>query len=108
MISELPETGSINDLTVYLDNGGWSTTGVTELSRQLITTGPNTGMVEITVSVDHLAKMIVGGARIPPPPPTPPIPFGQGLIGVGPAGVAGGVPDMPTARIHRVEYDVCN
>ena len=109
IISELPETGDINGLTVYLDNGGWSTTGITELSRQLIPTGPNAGKVEITVSVDHLAKMIVGGARIPPPPPPPPIPFGQGLIGVGPAaGVAGGTPDESTARIHRVEYDVCN
>ncbi|MGH9909916.1 MAG: hypothetical protein ACRD32_04685, partial [Nitrososphaerales archaeon] len=109
LISPLPETNSTDGLTVYLRAGAtWSTTSVTILSKQLITTGPNAGMVEIIVSVDHLAKMIVGGAKIPPPPPPPPIPFGQGLIGVGPAGVAGGVPDMPTARVHRVEYDVCN
>jgi hypothetical protein len=109
LISKLPKTNSTDDLTVYLQAGGeWSTTGVTLVSKQIILTGPNAGKVEIVVSVDHLAKMIVGGKKLPPPPPPPPIPFGQGRVLVGPSPGAGGVPDMPTARIHRVEYDVCN
>jgi len=108
LISPLPETGSIDDLTVYLYNAGWSTSGVTVLSKQLINAGPNAGKVEIVVSVDHLAKMAVGGKQIPPPIPPPPIPFGQGLIGVGPSSIGGAAPDMPTAKVHRVEYDVCN
>src|SRR3989304_2079553 len=108
IISKLPQTENTNDITVYLDNGGWSTAGVTELSRQLITSGPNAGKVEIIVSVDYLAKMIVGGKQIPPPPP-PPILNGFGPTRVGPAGVAGGGgPDQSTARKHRVEYHVCN
>jgi hypothetical protein len=112
LISTLPETGLINDLTVYLQAGaGWNTAGVTVLSKQLISTGPNAGMVEISVTADHLVKMIVGGKIIPPPPPIPPAPTslnGFGDIMTGPRSVTGGSPDMPTAKIHRVEYDVCN
>src|SRR3990172_6784515 len=109
LISTLPETGLINDLTVYLQAGaGWSTAGVTILSKQPIPSGQNAGKVEIILSVDHLSKMVVGGKKIPPPPPPPPIPFGFGPVMTGPSSVSGGAPDMPTARIHRVEYDVCN
>ncbi|MGH9910690.1 MAG: hypothetical protein ACRD32_08615, partial [Nitrososphaerales archaeon] len=32
LISTLPQTGLVNDLTVYLYNGGWSTSGVSVLS----------------------------------------------------------------------------
>ena len=69
IISPLGPTGDINDLTVYLLNGPWTTAGVTEISKQLITSGPNAGKVEIVVSVDYLSKIVVGGKQIPVPPP---------------------------------------
>jgi hypothetical protein len=105
LISPLPETGLINDLSVYLYNGGWSTAGITILSKQLINTGPNAGKVEITVSVDHLAKMIVSGKQIPPPPPNL---KGFRPVHTGPTSFGGAASNLPTAKIHRVEYDVCN
>src|SRR3990172_2075799 len=51
LISPLPETNSTNGLTVYLQAGAvWSTAGVTILSKQLISSGPNTGKAELVVS----------------------------------------------------------
>jgi hypothetical protein len=110
IITSLGATANVNDLTVYLLNGGsWSTAGVTELSKQLISTGPNAGKVEIQVSVDYLSKIVVGGKRIPVPPipDTPPL-SGFGRTLVGPSSGPGGGPDEGVAKIHRIEYDVCN
>ncbi|MEE8207877.1 MAG: hypothetical protein V3T88_02835, partial [Nitrosomonadaceae bacterium] len=91
MISTLPETGNINNLTMYVQNGGWTTTGVDILSRQLLISGPNAGMVQLDVSVDYLGHFIVGGKKIPvptpvptPPPATTQGPSSIGRVGVGP------------------------
>jgi len=103
LITELPETGRVSGLTVYVLDAEWTTTGVDIISRQLIANG----MVELHVTVDHIAKLLVGGALIVPP--EVPAPSGTGLVGVGPgSGIAGGGGDAPTARVHRIDYDVCD
>ncbi|KKL11473.1 hypothetical protein LCGC14_2545470, partial [marine sediment metagenome] len=115
MITTLPETGDINDLTVYVQNGGWTTTGVDMLSRQLLSSGPNAGMVQLEVSVDYLGHFIVGGKKIPtptPPPPTTQPPSGFGRTGIQPgsgsSGGSGSGADQSSANVHKVTYDVCN
>ena len=40
--------------------------------------------------------------------PPPPIPFGFGPVGVGPSIGPSGGSDEGVAKIHRIEYDVCN
>ncbi|KKK89889.1 hypothetical protein LCGC14_2728570, partial [marine sediment metagenome] len=63
-------------------------------------------MIRLEVTADYLGPFIVIG-RIPLPPEVP-HPSGTGLVGVGPgSGIAGGGGDIPTARVHRIDYDVC-
>ncbi len=62
-------------------------------------------MIEIQVSVTDLDKIIVGGKTIPAPPPVTPI-SGHGAVGVGPG--PSGSSDAGVAKVHRIEYDVCN
>ena len=111
LISTLPATGSIDDLTVYLLDGGWTTSGVNIISSQIIGAGPNAGMTELTVASTHLSKFLVGGNQIPPPsPPSIPPPSGHGNTGVGPGigtGTGSGGKDIGTAKVHRIDYDVC-
>ena len=107
IITSLPVTGDVNDVTVYLENGFWTTDGVTEISKQLITSGPNAGKAEIQVSLDYLSKILVSGKRfiIPIGPPITNVDPGVGPKY--PAGVSGGQ-DEGVAKVHRIEYDVCD
>ncbi len=69
-------------------------------------------MVEIVFTSTHLSTFIVGGEQIAPPtPPALPPPTGHGNTGVGPGigtGTGSGGKDIGTAKVHRIDYDVCN
>jgi len=87
IISRMPETEKIADLSVYVYEGGWTKSGVNILSRQLLSSGPNDGMAELTVSVDHTSQFVVGGKKIEVIP-LPPIVF-ESRIDVSHAGGGG-------------------
>jgi len=65
LVTELPETEKIEDIYVHIFGKAWTTNGVNITSRQLITSGPNTGMVELMVSATYLGKLLVTGNFIP-------------------------------------------
>jgi hypothetical protein len=105
LVSRLPETGNVNDLTVYVFDGGkWTTSGVDVISR---VSGGSKAVLEVEVS--HTSKFIVGGKKIPEPPPGHVSGFGP--TGVDTNGLEGPSKEPakpPAANIHRVSYDVCN
>jgi len=107
LVTGLSVTENIDDIEVHIFDTDWTRTGVDIISRQLITSGPNTGMAELMVTATHLEKLLVSGILIPGTQGNPPT--GTGLVGVGPSrGVAGGGGDIATARVHRIDYDVCD
>jgi len=115
VVSEMPETGNINDLTVYIfdeSSNKWVTSGVNVLSRT------QTGsFAELEVQVDHTSMFSVGGERSPSSPTSGESPGsnGRGLVGVGPssgsggggAPVGGGSTPSST-NIDSVYYNVCD
>ena len=108
LITSLPETENIDDIKVYIFDTNWTSNGVDIVSQKLITLGPNTGMVELIVSATHLGKLLVTGSKIlgfSGPSPTGTGPIGVD-IGAG-SGTGGGGGDITTAKVHRIDYDVC-
>jgi len=102
---QLPETGDINDLTVYVFKDGWTKAGVKIISKEL-----SSNQVKIVISTDTLGQFVITGKQLPPSVDNTGVKTGFGNTGVGPSSErkskTGG--DLSGAKIHRVSYDVCN
>ena len=112
--SAMPETGKIDDLTVYIYdeiNNKWITSGVNVLSRT-----QSGSFAELEVLVDHTSKFSVGGKRSPSSPSgdSSSAAGGTGRVGVSTSSGAsvGGVPSESSTpsitNVDSVYYNVCD
>jgi len=106
LITRLPETGDINDLSAYVFNNGLSPVKI--VSAELLSPNNPSSLVKVIISTDLLGKFVVTG-KVLPPVDNKGVKSGFGNTGVGPTSKAkskiGG--ELSGAKIHRVSYDVC-